>query len=521
MNIQILTNYITQAEKQYLSMTKGEKLIFSDMSFWNPAELIGDRPSNLAYSLLNDLIMKKAWNIGLAPLGYPSLSEGLMDCFLYKPYINVNTVFKVLIPTCIPSDIREKLYRFYLDKLRANPQLHDKVEFEIVFSCYDFNAERYQELPLTSKETKELERILIEFTNTVLYTYKAYYNKCLSLIKKLDTYNHTSYKERDIKDMLDKCQEWGTIPFTTVARLAFIAKALLQSLQHIGVITPAELDIIMSSFSTVATELAHDSSIMGREEFMGKYGHLRSGAYNVEEKRYADTPDFNPSSLNTKRPVIPEETKNKINTFLLSSPLNINFGGLYRFAQISFSAREYFKFVYTHTLSNTLELIKEKGNTFGLSPKELSYLNIEDILNLSKNFHNKITTKKQESELWSSIILPPLIFSPKDFWVVSSLESKPNFITSKAIEGDITVLENTSDTIEDKIVFIESADPGYHWIFSKGIKGLVTKYGGMGSHMAICCAEFGIPAAIGCGELYDKLKLRSNITLDCTNRSIK
>ena len=73
-----------------------------------------------------------------------------------------------------------------------------------------------------------------------------------------------------------------------------------------------------------------------------------------------------------------------------------------------------------------------------------------------------------------------------------------------------------------KIIFIENADPGYDWIFSYNIKGLVTKYGGVASHMAIRCAEFDIPAAIGCGVLkFDKLKNSKRILLDCKNCNIK
>ena len=51
------------------------------------------------------------------------------------------------------------------------------------------------------------------------------------------------------------------------------------------------------------------------------------------------------------------------------------------------------------------------------------------------------------------------------------------------------------------IVFIPNADPGFDWIFSKKPSGLITKYGGIASHMAIRCAELGLPAAIGCGEI--------------------
>ena len=49
----------------------------------------------------------------------------------------------------------------------------------------------------------------------------------------------------------------------------------------------------------------------------------------------------------------------------------------------------------------------------------------------------------------------------------------------------------------NKVVFINSADPGYDWIFTKKILALVTKYGGANSHMAIRANELGIPAVIG------------------------
>jgi len=41
------------------------------------------------------------------------------------------------------------------------------------------------------------------------------------------------------------------------------------------------------------------------------------------------------------------------------------------------------------------------------------------------------------------------------------------------------------------------------------------------SHMAIRCAELGLPAAIGCGEiLFNKLKMSSKINLNCKDKDI-
>jgi phosphoenolpyruvate-protein kinase (PTS system EI component) len=121
------------------------------------------------------------------------------------------------------------------------------------------------------------------------------------------------------------------------------------------------------------------------------------------------------------------------------------------------------------------------------------------------------------------IELPPLITSKNDFSVIEYHITSPNYITSKKVT-DVTLLLDSIDTsveIDSKLILIENADPGFDWIFSKNPAGLITKYGGIASHMAIRCAELGLPAAIGCGELlFDKLRISTKVTLDCKNNDI-
>ncbi|MDZ7717077.1 MAG: PEP-utilizing enzyme [Balneolaceae bacterium] len=86
---------------------------------------------------------------------------------------------------------------------------------------------------------------------------------------------------------------------------------------------------------------------------------------------------------------------------------------------------------------------------------------------------------------------------------------------------DLSEITDKND-LEGKIVLTEGADPGYDWIFLHPIKGLITKYGGAASHMTIRCAEFGLPAAIGCGEeWYSRLKDARNVELNCNNKQIR
>ena len=68
---------------------------------------------------------------------------------------------------------------------------------------------------------------------------------------------------------------------------------------------------------------------------------------------------------------------------------------------------------------------------------------------------------------------------------------------------------------------IENADPGYDFLFSKKIKGFVTKYGGQNSHMSIRSAELSIPACIGIGEKkFELMKKQKYLILDCKNKKI-
>ena len=81
------------------------------------------------------------------------------------------------------------------------------------------------------------------------------------------------------------------------------------------------------------------------------------------------------------------------------------------------------------------------------------------------------------------------------------------------VTGKVVHLEKISaKKLENKIVCITSADPGYDYIFTKKIKGLITMFGGINSHMAIRCSELKIPAAIGVGERMFKEIIKSKVS---------
>ena len=103
--------------------------------------------------------------------------------------------------------------------------------------------------------------------------------------------------------------------------------------------------------------------------------------------------------------------------------------------------------------------------------------------------------------------------------------SSPNFIGNQRIEGEVVELTPYLEDIPDlkgKIICIEGADPGYDWIFTRNIAGLITKYGGANSHMAIRCAEYDLPAAIGCGEQpFERVINSKKCLLDCQGKRLE
>ncbi|MFX0139807.1 MAG: PEP-utilizing enzyme, partial [Candidatus Hodarchaeota archaeon] len=529
--------------------------ILSDMAFWNPSELIGDNPNPLDYSIFREIFTKNSWNKGLSRIGYSKIDCELMEKYGNKPYINLNYAFYSLIPENINDKLKLKLIDFYKNKLKNNLSSHDKIEFEIVFSCYDFNtSQRLYELidyGFSEDEVGEISNELIKLTLSILTNYKKLFETDKKSLGKLESIRLKTIKKltncsdpykylESFLDLLNKLNEYGTPQFATMARNAFIAKALLKSILDTKYIDQNEYDYFMQNISTIAHEFDNDfkkyiANQMSKSIFDTKYGHLRWGTYDIRAKRY-DQISFSKDYCSDK--IIENENDNitikldKLETILNNSIFSkIPLSEFLHFIQSSIKEREYFKYEFTNSLSTAIELLAEAGKILGFDRDQLSYLDIPSIKSyvfynskyeLISFLESSIKNSKEQYHKNLTITLPAIIQNKNDFRIIKHEIQRPNFITQKTTEGDLIHLENDHTiNISDKILVISKADPGFDWIFTKNIKGLITKYGGAGSHMAIRCAEFNIPAAIGCGEQIFKMLLNcSSIKLDCKRNKI-
>ena len=132
--------------------------------------------------------------------------------------------------------------------------------------------------------------------------------------------------------------------------------------------------------------------------------------------------------------------------------------------------------------------------------KELYYnLNNQDMkILLKKNIEENL----KDFNFNQFVELPQVIMNPNDVFYFTEKTGKPNFFGKNIVEGSTVYLNNNNiQGLDNKIVCIKGADPGYDFIFDHKIIGLITEYGGANSHMSIRCSELNIPAAIGIGSI--------------------
>jgi len=523
----------------------GDTTMFGIMPDWNPAEIIGLKPRSLSLSLYRELITDTIWAYQRNNYGYRNLrSFPLMSDFFGVPYIDVRVSFNSFIPANLESGLAEKLVNHYLEHLSSEPTLHDKIEFEIVFSCFTLD------LPLRIAKLKEFNFSENE-CNEIIDCLRVLTNKLVEPLNGLlinDEKRLTALTERRNKIMnsnlddfgkiywlIEDCKRYGTLPFAGLARAGFVAVQMLKSLVTTGIFTTEEYEGFLSSTSTVSKNLISDRFLMSKTDFLKKYGHLRPGTYDILSPSYSENP-----SLYLDEEKIPPENKDdtffvtesklyEINQILKSHRLEIDSSELLLFIRKGIELREYSKFEFTKNLSQVISLISKIGKENGFTLDDLSYSNIQ----VFKEIHLSLTDRHLElsksinmgRELYSQtskISLPPLIKKPDDVWGFEYPDMVPNFITNLQIVAKVCKDVQHKTDLAGKIVCIKNADPGFDWIFTYNIAGLVTAWGGANSHMAIRANELNIPAVIGIGELqFEKFAHADKVYIDCGNQIIK
>lgn len=555
---------LDQAEERFVALQKntpfvvGESAYFGVMPDWNPAEIIGTKPRSMAMSLYRYLIMDTTWATQRAEYGYRDVRpQPLLVAFAGHPYVDIRASFNSFLPATLDDELAGRLVDFYLGWLAENPHQHDKVEFDVVPTCYGLDFERWQTRLIESGgfSVADVNQVEEGLKNITRDAFKRNANDLASisvLEERFDRINGADLPPLEkALVLLEDCKRYGTLAFSHLARSAFVAVTLLKSAVNREVISQAAVDSFLGSIRTVTHQFTESAAATAAgtlpwETFVERYGHLRPGTYDITSPCYRDDPEHflapvverakqqNHHELEESdwQSAKASFVKALMDAGLVESPLLVE-----QFMRDAIEGREYAKFVFTRNLSAALDCLVEYGESLELTRDDLSNITIDDLMHRragtglvagdeAKVLKRMAENGKSAHKLTSTIELPPLITQAVDFRVFLYPSNQANFVCSGKVTAECVDLqqqvEGESLDLTGKIALIPQADPGYDWLFGQNIAGLITMYGGANSHMAIRSAEFGLPAAIGVGETkYASLTLAQALELDAGNRRIQ
>jgi len=541
----------------------GDTTIYGSMPDWNPAELLGSTPRPLALSLFQLLIGDQVWATARAAIGYRDVRPApLIFSLGGRPYVDVRASFNSFLPEGLDDQIASHWINYGIQMLHENPALHDKVEFDVAITClafdFDLHVPRLRLAGFNDTAIADFREHLLRLTDNVLTGRSAPINMQIAQLKELTRRQNlwqqtpargASALAKKINALIIDCERFGTVPFSILARYAFIAMSFLRSLKRVDVLSSEEYEVILRSIPTVASDLSRDlaqhaADILSTDVLLDRYGHLRPSSLDITSPNYASAwemyagragaeaveasyPDLNEAVS------IFEKHEVQIGKLLRRFGFTSSVEQLRDFILQSIPGREWSKFEYMKSVDMALESIAELGQILGFTRDEMSFLPVDKIIRAATDsmtsavqmeFRRLIAFHKKRWNLTCAIRLPHLISSTEDVCAFQVEEWIPNYITSmRVVAAPVDFDEGVPDeSLEGRIILIRAADPGYDWIFGHPIAGLVTQYGGAGSHMAIRAAEFGLPAAIGCGEItYNKLRDARLVELDCTHKKVR
>ena len=362
-------------------------------------------------------------------------------------------------------------------------------------------------------------------------------------IKKINTSKISEIQK--IFFLINDCKQYGTLPFAGTARLAFVCTIILRTLHNLKIINQKNIEDLYSSIPTITKKINKDFIKINKSKnkikfFLKKYGHLRPLTYSITSpnykegfKTYFSSTDKNYYSNKKNYFCLSESTHKKINRLFLKEKIDLNSRNFFDLFKRSIEAREYGKFIFSKSINKIFENLIKLGKIINISRNDLEFISIKKIISsysvletnkLSLILKKEVSNNKKSFNILRQIKFPDFIKSSSDIYLQSIKSSKGNFITNKKINGNVIYLNSLSliSKLNNKIILLENADPGYDFIFSYKIKGLITKYGGSNSHMTIRCLELNIPAIIGVGvNEFDQIKKCNLIEFDCEQKTFK
>lgn len=530
----------------------GRHAMLGIMPDWNPAEIIGVKPRPLALSLYRYLLLDGVWAMQRHEYGYRDMrGHSLLRSLAGCPYVDVRLSLNSLVPSVVSEPAARRIVDAGLAHLKLHPEWHDKLEFKVAVSVLTpaFKQAVDEQLRPHGVEDQDLDELfqgLRDITNGAMFRLHedTHAVELLRSQRQLITASDRPILQQALS-LLESAKNFGTLPFAHAARAAFVAMNLLNDFVRVGFMSQTEKEAFLMGLDTVSAQFRTASNTKTMAELVSEYGHLRPGSYDITSRAYWEMDEHfwakNSSPATSgdheQPPSPPSWALMAGSQRAIEKWLSVTFAGLplaswsasrlFDFFRQAIVLREQLKFEFSRNLSMALDRFIEWGKKHQLDRDSLSFLTGSDWCQLADQAIHadelafRIKHQQKQHQITLRIELPPLITEAVDFFGFNMPESTPNYVTKQMIEAPLLSHWQRPEEINSCVVLLEQADPGYEWMFSHGLAGMITAYGGANSHMAIRAAELNLPACFGVGKtVFDALQAEAAIRLNCETKQM-
>ncbi len=524
--------------------------IMSHHAYWNPSKMIGSEPRPLDYSLFKGILTSGIWGETVEQLGYQNAEGSLMHRVGNKPYVSIDCLFNALIPAGMDRILRDKIFNYYEKSLTDNRRKHRKVDSAVVFGSYNFStARRLRKLShygFSQEEIDSFGESLLGLTENIINSYEELHDQDIEALTKLMI---TRRRVRELKpqeetnsmklysyvsELIEAMRTYCSPGYTRQERCEFIAKGFCNSLVHEKYLTREDIDAFRMSLDTVSSCFKKDfedyiSGKLNWEDFDGKYGHLRISICDIRahsyRKLYSNLETLRDYEKNGTKRVSKALDRAVIVKALEESKLSVEPDKLINFINGASELADSYRFEYAKSIGLLLDIIARLGELIGIDKEDMSYLEIQDLdaYHSRDSYVMTIEARRNMYHAYSYLVLPDVIINVGDLDVIDIDEEIPDYLTDKCVSGEVAYYDEGHDVdVTGKIVLLSKVTLAYDWIFTKDIKGIITKKDSKDSRIAKRCRELSIPAALGCGEkLFNAVLLMKNLELDCGKKIIR
>ena len=524
--------------------------IMSHHAYWNPSKMIGSEPRPLDYSLFKGILTSGIWGETVEQLGYQNAEGSLMHRVGNKPYVSIDCLFNALIPAGMDRILRDKIFNYYEKSLTDNRRKHRKVDSAVVFGSYNFStARRLRKLShygFSQEEIDSFGESLLELTENIINSYEDLHDQDTEALTKLMI---TRRRVRELKpqeetnsmklysyvsELIEAMRTYCSPGYTRQERCEFIAKGFCTSLVKEKYLTRDDIDAFRMSLDTVSSCFKKDfedyiSGKLDWEEFDGKYGHLRISICDIRahsyRKLYSNLETLRDYESAGNARISKALDREVIAKALAESKLSIDPYKLINFINGASELADSYRFEYAKSIGLLLDIIARLGELIGIDKEDMSYLEIQDLdaYHSRDSYVMTIEARRNMYHAYSYLVLPDVIINVGDLDVIDIDEEIPDYLTDKCVSGEVAYYDEGHDVdVTGKIVLLSKVTLAYDWIFTKDIKGIITKKDSKDSRIAKRCKELNIPAALGCGEkLFNAVLLMKSVELDCGKKIIR